>query len=126
MNNEENTSIFVLYEYLKFKITDVYTYFQHLLLHIFVAHSVREDMCYLTRDELRVIYNRPVCSPPLPCHTPLPRVGSGHPSLLILFPIPICPQEAELVLLARESPQSIIIWPWTIHQEEKTPINDVS
>ena len=82
--------------------------------------------CYLTRDELRVIYNRPGCSPPLPCHTPLPRVGSGHPSLLILFAIPICPQEAELVLLARESPQAIIIWPWTNHQEEKTPINDVS
>ena len=32
INNEENTSIFVLYEYLKFKITDVYTYLQHLLL----------------------------------------------------------------------------------------------
>ena len=44
MNNEENTSIFVLYEYLKFNTTDVYTYFQHLLLHVFVAHSIREDV----------------------------------------------------------------------------------
>lgn len=63
---------------------------------------------YLTRDELRVIWNGPA-SPPLPSHTPLPRVGSGHPSLLILLAIPICPQEAELILLARESPQAVII-----------------
>lgn len=79
MNNEENTSIFVLYEYLKFKITDVYTYSQHLLLHVFVVHSVREDTCYLTRDELRVIYNRPGCSPPLHVTPHCPEWGVAVP-----------------------------------------------
>ena len=36
MNNKENTLTFVLLEYLRFKITDVYTYLQHLLYVLYV------------------------------------------------------------------------------------------
>lgn len=91
MNKEENKSIFVLLEYLKFKITGVYTNLQHLL-YVLITYTIWKAVCSLTRgrsrSNLRWIWR--ALLPPFP-HSLL-KLGSKwlHLPLTPSLTLPIC------------------------------------